>query len=164
MLFRSIVDDYLTLITERSTGELLTTAQWFRQFVERHEAYHQDSALNQAIVHDLTRTAISITNGTVQPTQLLGEHKTHNAVMTPSPDGSSSATNGDAIDSEHIPLRGASDAVCLNFKQVNCCDRLKEFMKHHVHTNGHHQTNIQPIQTDVMEQKYSTQVNNLSSS
>ena len=48
------------------TGELLTTAQWYRGFVDRHPAYQHDSVLNHEIVHDLLVTVDGIVAGTIK--------------------------------------------------------------------------------------------------
>ena len=51
---------YLDLIRQRASGELCTTARWIRDFVAAHPAYRHDSAVPEAISHDLVGAVIRI--------------------------------------------------------------------------------------------------------
>ena len=56
-----------------STGELLTTAQWIRKFVEVHPEYKQDSVVSESICYDLMNTFDRITRGELGAPQLFGK-------------------------------------------------------------------------------------------
>ena len=55
------------------TGELLTTAQWIRKFVEVHPEYKQDSVVNESICYDLMNTFDRIARGELGAPQLFGK-------------------------------------------------------------------------------------------
>ena len=56
-----------------STGELLTTAQWIRKFVEVHPEYKQDSVVSESICYDLMNTFDRISRGELGAPQLFGK-------------------------------------------------------------------------------------------
>ena len=39
---RKLVDKYLSFVSMRASGKLMTTAQWIRRFVTTHEDYKED--------------------------------------------------------------------------------------------------------------------------
>lgn len=47
------LQQYLTLISRRAKGELMTAATWMREFVTTHPSYCKDSVLNEEINYDL---------------------------------------------------------------------------------------------------------------
>ena len=50
---RKVISGYLQFIQQRVSGELLTTAEWMRNFVMSHPDYLQDSVVTQRIAFDL---------------------------------------------------------------------------------------------------------------
>jgi glutamate--cysteine ligase catalytic subunit len=66
---RTVVDKYLSLISKRASGELLTTAQWMRQFVAAHPEYKQDSVITPKINYDLLDACVKI--GKYEPCKVL---------------------------------------------------------------------------------------------
>lgn len=67
------IDEYLTLIRRRASGELLTPATWMRRFVQSHPEYKQDSVVTQGIAYDLVRACDEIGRGQRACPELLGE-------------------------------------------------------------------------------------------
>lgn len=55
------IANYLNLISMRASGELLTTAQWMRQFLNLHPSYMHDSVVPQDAAYDLLRMCSEIT-------------------------------------------------------------------------------------------------------
>ncbi|KFA73656.1 hypothetical protein S40288_07635, partial [Stachybotrys chartarum IBT 40288] len=51
---------YLSLISQRASGQLDTTARWIRNFVDAHPAYKHDSVVDETINHDLIGAVIAI--------------------------------------------------------------------------------------------------------
>lgn len=66
------VDQYMTLICKRASGELKTTATWMREFVTNHPEYKQDSVVSDAIAHDLVMEFRAIGEGEKHEPSLLG--------------------------------------------------------------------------------------------
>lgn len=50
---RDQIEKYLSFISKKASGELLTTASWIREFVTSHPAYKNDCVINQQINFDL---------------------------------------------------------------------------------------------------------------
>jgi len=69
---RSVLNCYLELIRARAKGEVLTTAQWMRQFITAHPEYRQDSKISETIMADLMERCVGIGNGEVDEHELLG--------------------------------------------------------------------------------------------
>eukprot|EP00762_Andalucia_godoyi_P002747 ANDGO_04407.mRNA.1 Glutamate--cysteine ligase len=67
-----MLERYMTLISKRASGELMTSASFMRAFVRGHEAYQQDSRLNEQIAWDLMEICRRIGEGEVNPSELLG--------------------------------------------------------------------------------------------
>lgn len=63
---------YLAFIQQRANGELLTTAQWIRQYITSHPMYESDSVISAELSTDLMRTMRDIMNGDLWPTALYG--------------------------------------------------------------------------------------------
>lgn len=59
---RITVERYLTFISERALGILLTDASWIRQFVVSHPDYKQDSVVSDRIQYDLLWKIVQITD------------------------------------------------------------------------------------------------------
>ncbi|KAI9481397.1 MAG: glutamate-cysteine ligase-domain-containing protein [Benjaminiella poitrasii] len=64
---------YLSLISKRASGELMTGATYLRHFVENHPAYKQDSVVSSEITYDLVKRADQIARGQYHPVELLGD-------------------------------------------------------------------------------------------
>jgi len=67
------IDQYLSFISKRAKGELLTPASWIRSFVHSHPAYAQDSVISQEIAFDLLVACQSIGDGSKRCPELLGD-------------------------------------------------------------------------------------------
>ncbi|CAF2137942.1 unnamed protein product [Rotaria magnacalcarata] len=50
---RCTINQYLSLISRRAAGTLMTNAAWMRYFVTNHPAYKHDSVVNDEITYDL---------------------------------------------------------------------------------------------------------------
>jgi glutamate--cysteine ligase catalytic subunit len=61
---------YLKLIEKKASGELKTTANWMRTFVQSHPKYNFDSVVNNEIAYDLMWTLNKITQGLISATDL----------------------------------------------------------------------------------------------
>lgn len=57
------LDQYLSLISKRAAGTLLTNASWIRQFVVSHPLYKQDSVVSEEIQYDLVQKIQLFQNG-----------------------------------------------------------------------------------------------------
>ena len=66
------VEKYLSLISQRATGKLMTAASWLRKYVDQHPLYKHDSLLSPELVYELMNTLNEIQAGHVEVTQLLG--------------------------------------------------------------------------------------------
>ena len=69
---RAIVDEYLSLIAKRASGELKTFARWQRDFVTSHPDYKKDSIISPTINYDLINTLIDLEAGKRTEPTLLG--------------------------------------------------------------------------------------------
>ena len=69
---RAIVDEYLSLIAKRASGELKTFARWQRDFVTSHPDYKKDSIISPTINYDLITTLIDLEAGKRTEPTLLG--------------------------------------------------------------------------------------------
>lgn len=70
---RCTISQYLKLIQRRASGELLTTAQWMRNFVAVHPDYKKDSVVSESICYDLMNTFDQITRGELSAPELFGK-------------------------------------------------------------------------------------------
>lgn len=66
------IQQYLKLIQQRASGDLLTTATWIRQEVVNHPDYKQDSVVTEKINYDLLKKASEIQEGLRLCPELLG--------------------------------------------------------------------------------------------
>lgn len=66
------INKYLSFISKRASGELLTTAGWIRQFVASHPSYKQDSVVTDEISYDLVCACKDISDGVRKEPSLLG--------------------------------------------------------------------------------------------
>ncbi|ODQ63103.1 GCS-domain-containing protein [Nadsonia fulvescens var. elongata DSM 6958] len=57
------LERYLSLISRRASGELVTTATWIRNFITNHVAYKHDSVISSEINYDLCKLMEEISNG-----------------------------------------------------------------------------------------------------
>lgn len=76
------IEQYLTLIQRRASGELQTAASWMRTFVKTHPDYNHDSVVSDTIAHDLVDVADQIGKGTLRPAELLGDAAAHITPVT----------------------------------------------------------------------------------
>lgn len=67
-----LLDRYLTLISKRASGELMTAARFMRSFVRSHEDYRFDSRVSEKIAYELADTCRLISAGELRPPLLLG--------------------------------------------------------------------------------------------
>lgn len=74
---RSLVDKYLSLISQRASGKLKTFARWQRDFVQAHPDYKQDSVISPSINYDLLSTLADIESGKKGDASLLGDFWPH---------------------------------------------------------------------------------------
>ena len=56
--------NYLSFLSDRARGNVLTGARFIRNFVQKHAAYKQDSFLNNEISYDLLKMLDSLDNPT----------------------------------------------------------------------------------------------------
>lgn len=70
------ITQYLNLIEKRASGELLTMAQWTRQFVLKHPQYKHDSKVADSTAYDLLRECKDITFGLKEVPGFLNKHIT----------------------------------------------------------------------------------------
>jgi len=68
------IERYLDLIRKRARGELLTVAQWMREFVYSHELYTKDSVISEALCRALTDEVQEIVYGKKQALSLLPKY------------------------------------------------------------------------------------------
>jgi glutamate--cysteine ligase catalytic subunit len=72
---RDVITQYLSLISKRASGELLTAASWIRKFVQTHPDYKHDSVVSDQITYDLVTACNQISHGTLHVSELLGDFK-----------------------------------------------------------------------------------------
>ncbi|XP_025829413.1 glutamate--cysteine ligase [Agrilus planipennis] len=66
------IQQYLKLIQQRASGNVLTTASWIRKFVLSHPDYKNDSKVTDTINYDLLNQLKQIQSGEVPCQELLG--------------------------------------------------------------------------------------------
>jgi len=72
---RDRLSRYLSFISKKASGELISTATWIRNEVITHPEYKKDSVVSPKIAHDLLQKCIKIGHGEYHPVELLGEFK-----------------------------------------------------------------------------------------
>ncbi|GAB1597714.1 glutamate--cysteine ligase catalytic subunit-like [Argonauta hians] len=80
---RCTVLQYLKLISKRASGELLTMAQWSRQFVTNHQDYKHDSVVSDKISYDLLMEYEKIANGEQDCPQLFFKYHSRTRANLP---------------------------------------------------------------------------------
>ncbi|XP_064652181.1 glutamate--cysteine ligase catalytic subunit-like [Lineus longissimus] len=70
------IQQYLSLIQKRASGELMTTARWMREFVTSHPEYKKDSVVSNEIEYDLLKKCDGIMRGLEPCPELLGKFST----------------------------------------------------------------------------------------
>ncbi|KAG0169334.1 hypothetical protein DFQ28_006514 [Apophysomyces sp. BC1034] len=70
---RCKLSSYLSLISRRASGELMTGAAYLRQFVTNHPDYKHDSVVTPAITYDMIKTVDKIAKGEIKVPELLGD-------------------------------------------------------------------------------------------
>mmetsp|Transcript_10903 Transcript_10903/g.33424 ORF Transcript_10903/g.33424 Transcript_10903/m.33424 type:complete len:721 (-) Transcript_10903:921-3083(-) len=98
------INAYLDFISERASGELMTTAQYIRKFVMNHPAYKGDSVVSEEINYDLVRECQMISCGEKEAPELLG----HMISSKPLVSGPESYDRFTTLAPEGSHLRGAS--------------------------------------------------------
>jgi len=68
---RHAINTYLSFISKRASGELVTPATWIRTFVTQHKDYKHDSVVSDEICYDLVRACKDIAEGTRKEPSLL---------------------------------------------------------------------------------------------
>lgn len=69
-----VIEPYLELISLRARGELLTTAQFLRLFIQNHPLYQHDSIITHELNYDIIQLCYGITKGTIYAPELLGSY------------------------------------------------------------------------------------------
>jgi glutamate--cysteine ligase catalytic subunit len=70
---RSVISKYLSLISKRASGELMTAATWMRHFVQTHPSYKHDSVVGDEIAYDLALACQKISTGELVVPLMLGD-------------------------------------------------------------------------------------------
>ncbi|XP_058958871.2 glutamate--cysteine ligase catalytic subunit-like isoform X1 [Pocillopora verrucosa] len=89
---RCTISQYLNHISKKASGELLTTAQWIRRFVESHTEYKRDSVVSEGICFDLLRKIDCVGQGETKAPELFGEAAT--------------LRMGDAVFKKYLEIKG----------------------------------------------------------
>lgn len=66
------IQKYLDLVSQKASGELLTTASWMRKFVTTHPEYKGDSVVSESIAYDLVKQCELVSRGQADAPELLG--------------------------------------------------------------------------------------------
>eukprot|EP00286_Rhodomonas_abbreviata_P024655 CAMPEP_0181298976 /NCGR_PEP_ID=MMETSP1101-20121128/6080_1 /TAXON_ID=46948 /ORGANISM="Rhodomonas abbreviata, Strain Caron Lab Isolate" /LENGTH=645 /DNA_ID=CAMNT_0023404055 /DNA_START=87 /DNA_END=2024 /DNA_ORIENTATION=+ len=93
---RAHIERYLEFIGKRASGELLSTAEWMRQYVLAHPQYAKDSAVTEKINYDLLKTCLDVSHGDLEAPELLGGFAcaaSRKLTMRPPPCGAAAVTN-----------------------------------------------------------------------
>eukprot|EP00301_Raphidiophrys_heterophryoidea_P000610 c10305_g1_i2.p1 GENE.c10305_g1_i2~~c10305_g1_i2.p1 ORF type:complete len:666 (+),score=149.06 c10305_g1_i2:66-2063(+) len=64
---------YISLVSRRASGELMTAATWMRHFVTTHKEYEQNSVVTAGIAFDLMARCDDLTHGRCKEPLLLGD-------------------------------------------------------------------------------------------
>ena len=68
----SRIDAYMSLITDRARGTVMTDADWIRDFITKHPDYAGDSVVGPATAHDLMVACDAVGRGALRPPELFG--------------------------------------------------------------------------------------------
>ena len=66
--------EYINLVKLRSTGELMTGAQWQRNFALNHKLYKKDSNISEPLCRCLTDLIDDVVHGRQKAPKLLGDN------------------------------------------------------------------------------------------
>mmetsp|Transcript_9920 Transcript_9920/g.36987 ORF Transcript_9920/g.36987 Transcript_9920/m.36987 type:complete len:708 (-) Transcript_9920:70-2193(-) len=69
---RAKLEEHITFVSKRASGELQTPAHYIRNFVRSHPKYEFDSVVNEEIGYDLIQHLRAIQVGTIRPKELFG--------------------------------------------------------------------------------------------
>jgi glutamate--cysteine ligase catalytic subunit len=67
-----MLDRYLTLVSRRASGDLMTCARFMRSFVHGHASYRGDGRVSSEVSYDLLELCRRIGEGEVNPPELMG--------------------------------------------------------------------------------------------
>ncbi|RWS09698.1 glutamate--cysteine ligase catalytic subunit-like protein [Dinothrombium tinctorium] len=67
------IQQYLNLIANRASGNVMTNAAWIRKYVREHEQYNKDSVVSDKIAYDLIKVINGITKGEIFCKELVGD-------------------------------------------------------------------------------------------
>ena len=67
------INDYLKLISDRSSGKLLTAASFMRKFISEHPKYKFDSTVNEEIAYDLLWRIQLVSTGEINCPEMFFE-------------------------------------------------------------------------------------------
>jgi glutamate--cysteine ligase catalytic subunit len=70
---RMKLDKYISLVSKRASGELMTAATYLRKRVQEHPSYNKDSIVSEEIAYDLIKMADRISQKKEIPVELLGD-------------------------------------------------------------------------------------------
>eukprot|EP00049_Salpingoeca_infusionum_P025962 m.22897 g.22897 ORF g.22897 m.22897 type:complete len:629 (+) comp8430_c0_seq3:84-1970(+) len=60
---RCVINKYLSFISKKASGEVVTTATWMRDFVQAHPGYKHDSIVSDEVAYDLIQRIDEISQG-----------------------------------------------------------------------------------------------------
>lgn len=69
---KAILNRYWSLLSKRASGELKTPAAYWRQFVESHPSYKQDSKVPKDVIYEICKQSAAVGNGSVSISELTG--------------------------------------------------------------------------------------------
>mmetsp|Transcript_7946 Transcript_7946/g.12744 ORF Transcript_7946/g.12744 Transcript_7946/m.12744 type:complete len:782 (-) Transcript_7946:725-3070(-) len=81
---RTVVDQYLSFISKRASGDLVTLAQYIRHYVDNHPSYRHDSVISDEVAYDLLTHLNMVATGEVQAPELLGNFILPDSFVSPS--------------------------------------------------------------------------------
>jgi len=79
---RAVVQDYMTLVVGRATGDVQAGASWQRGLVRAHPEYRGDSVVPPAVAADLLRAVHEVASGRRAAPELLGRHAPPHIAVT----------------------------------------------------------------------------------
>ncbi|CEM00430.1 unnamed protein product [Vitrella brassicaformis CCMP3155] len=69
------LSEYMAFIEQRSTGELMTTAGYLRQYLKSHPLYQQDSVVPTAVGYEIADLAAKVGFGQIHIPEILGSFR-----------------------------------------------------------------------------------------
>jgi len=67
------MESYLSFLSKRASGKLVTNATWIRSFVLSHPSYKQNSVVTNEITFDLMKTIEQIERREIEVPELYGD-------------------------------------------------------------------------------------------